>query len=205
MSLSRHLAELGTATIHEAAEAAQLIDLPLRPLSPDMRVAGLARTVRCTPGDNLALHRAIAVAAPGEVIVADYGGSIDSGPFGEIMALACRMRGVAGFVINGAVRDSAEIVEMGFPVFARGLNIRGTVKSDPGALDIVLEIGEARIAPGDYVIADNDAVIIVPADRAHDALEAGRARAEGEARMMDRLRAGETTLQILGLEGEIST
>ncbi|MBM1218702.1 RraA family protein [Ponticoccus sp. SC2-23] len=170
-----------------------------------MRVAGPACTVRCTPGDNLALHRAIAVAAPGEVIVADYGGSIDSGPFGEIMALACRMRGVAGFVINGAVRDSAEIVEMGFPVFARGLNIRGTVKSDPGALDIVLEIGEARIAPGDYVIADNDAVIIVPADRAHDALEAGRARAEGEARMMDRLRAGETTLQILGLEGEIST
>lgn len=202
MSLARELAKLGTATIHEAAEAAQLIDSPLRPLSPDMRAAGPAKTVRCAPGDNLALHRAIAAADPGDIIFADYGGSTASGPFGEIMALACQMRGIAGLVIDGAVRDSAEIVAMGFPVFARGVNIRGTVKTDPGELDTVLSIGGAVVAPGDYVIADNDAVIVVPAVKARDALKAARLRAEGEARMMDRLRAGETTLRILGLEQE---
>lgn len=202
MNLARRLADLGTATIHEAAPGARLLDLPLRPLAPGMSVAGPARTVRCTPGDNLALHRAVAAAGPGEVIVADYGGSTESGPFGEIMALACHMRGIAGLIIDGAVRDSARIAAMGFPVFALGINIRGTIKSDPGALDITLRIGGSEIAPGDHVIADDDAVIVVPAAEIEAAAKAAEARASGEARMMERLRAGETTLEILGLERE---
>lgn len=201
MTLARRLGDLGTATICEAAPAAQLIDAPIRPLAPDMRVAGPARTVRCLPGDNLALHRAIAAAGQGEVLVVDYRASTESGPFGEIMALACQMRGIAGLVIDGAVRDSAQIVALGFPVFARGLNIRGTVKADPGELDVSLRLGGARITPGDVVVADADAVIVVPADTVEEAARAAEARAEAEARMMDRLRAGETTMQILGLEG----
>ncbi len=200
MNVAARLAALGTATVGEAASQARLLLAPLRPIGHGMRVAGPARTVRCRPGDNLALHHVIAAASPGDVIVADYGGSCDSGPFGEIMALACQLRGIAGLVIDGAVRDSAEIAAMGFPVFARGLDIRGTTKRDRGEIDIALEIGGVRITPGDMIVADADAVIVLPAAAARAALAAAEARAAGEARMMERLRAGETTLQILGLD-----
>lgn len=200
MSPAARLAALGTATLAEAWPAARLVEAPLRPVAPGMRLAGPALTVRCRPGDNLALHRAIAGARDGEVLVVDYGGSLGSGPFGEIMALACRMRGIAGMVIDGAVRDSAGIAELGFPVFARGLQIRGTSKRDGGEIGVPLTLGGAGIAPGDMVVADADAVIVIPAADTGPALAAAEARAEAEARIMERLRAGETTLTILGLD-----
>lgn len=199
MSLAARMAALGTATIGEAAPSARIVALPLRPLAPEMVAAGPALTVRCRPGDNLALHRAIAAAVPGDVLVVDYGGSTESGPFGEIMALACQLRGMAGLVTDGSVRDSARLIEMGFPVFARGLNIRGTTKLDHGEIGQPVTLGGVRIERGDLVVADADAVLVVPAADADAALSAGEARAAKEARMMERLRAGETSLQILGL------
>ena len=136
---------------------------------------------------------------PAIVLVVDYGGSTDSGPFGEIMALACQLRGIAGLVIDGSVRDSARLAELGFPVFARGLNIRGTAKRDRGEVGEPITLGGVRIDRGDLVVADEDAVIVLPAGDAEAALFAGEARATAEARVVERLRAGETTLQILGL------
>lgn len=201
MTLAARLAALGTATIGEVAPGARIVDPPLHPLSPGMVVAGPALTVRCRPGDNLALHHAIAAASPGDVLVVDYGGSVESGPFGEIMALACQLRGIAGMVINGSVRDSQQIVDLGFPLFCRGLNIRGTTKRDPGEVGASLSLGSAEVRRGDFVVADADAILIVPRDDAADAALAGEARVAKEAAMMDRLRAGETTLQILGLDG----
>ena len=205
MTVGARLAALGTATLGEAAPEWRLIHAPLRPLATGMRAAGPARTVRCRPGDNLALHRAIAAAEAGDVIVVDYGGSTDSGPFGGVMALACSLRGIAGLVIDGSVRDSAEIADMGFPVFARGLDIRGTTKDDPGEIDVPLVIGGARVCPRDMVVADGDAVLVLPAAIVDVALSAADARFAAEARMIDRLRAGETTLQILGLKGKDRT
>jgi 4-hydroxy-4-methyl-2-oxoglutarate aldolase len=193
------LGALGTATVAEALATARVLDPAPRPLAPGMRLAGPARTVRCRPGDNLALHRAIAAAQPGDVIVVDYGGSLGSGPFGEIMALACQMRGIAGLVTDGAVRDSEQIAALGFPVFARGLNIRGTVKSDPGEIDVPVTLCGATVDPGDMIVADADGVIVVPMAEVAAALSAAEARASREAQAMDRLRAGESTLQILGL------
>ena len=186
MTIAGRLAALGTATVAEAHPTTRILDPAPTPLVADMSMAGPARTVRCPPGDNLALHLAIAEAQPGEVIVVDYGGSLASGPFGEIMALACQLRGVAGLVTDGAVRDSRQIAVLGFPVFARGLNIRGTVKSDPGETNVPLTLCSAVVHPGDEV---------------DTALAAAEARALREDRMMERLRAGETTLRILGLEG----
>lgn len=205
MTSAERLAALGTATLGEVAPDARLLMLQLRPVGPRMRLAGPARTVRCLPGDNLALHLAIDRAEAGDVIVADYNGSIDSGPFGEIMALACQLRGIVGLVIDGAVRDSAQIFAMDFPVFARGLNIRGTSKLDRGEVDTILEIGGAKICPGDMIVADSDAVLVLPAASANQALVAGEMRVANEEKMMERLRAGETTLQILGLNQEDAT
>lgn len=195
------LLPLGTATLGEAWPAARLVAAPLRPLAVGMALAGTALPLRCRPGDNLALHLAIAAARPGDVLVVDYGGSLESGPFGEIMALACRMRGIAGLVIDGAVRDSAQIAALGFPVFARGLNIRGTTKADRGEIGVPVVLGGVTIAPGDVILADADAILALDAGDLPPALVAAQARAAREALMMARLRAGETTLSILGLDG----
>jgi 4-hydroxy-4-methyl-2-oxoglutarate aldolase len=196
------LLPLGTATVGEAWPPARLGAAPLRPLAPGMALAGPALTVRCLPGDNLALHLAIAAARPGDVLVVDYGGSLESGPFGEIMALACQMRGIAGMVIDGAVRDSAQIAALGFPVFARGLNIRGTVKKDPGVIGGTIHLGGTDIAAADVVLADADAILALNGSDLDAALAAARNRAGRETRVMDRLRQGETTLSILGLSEE---
>jgi 4-hydroxy-4-methyl-2-oxoglutarate aldolase len=196
------LLPLGTATVAEAWPAARLVAAPIRPLAPGMALSGPALPVRCRPGDNLALHLAIAAARPGDVLVVDYGGSLDSGPFGEIMALACQMRGIAGLVIDGAVRDSAQIAALGFAVFARGVNIRGTVKQDRGQIGGPVTLGGVTIAEGDVVLADADAIVVLAAGDLGPALAAARAGADREARMMERLRQGETTLSILGLSRE---
>lgn len=194
------LVALGTATLAEAWPAVRLLEAPLRPLASGMACAGPAAPVRCRPGDNLALHLAMARAAAGEVLVVDYGGSTASGPFGEIMALACLARGLAGLVIDGAVRDSARIAAAGFPVFARGINIRGTAKADRGACGVPVAIGGAMVAPGDWILADADAVVALSAADLPAALAAARARAAREEGMKRRIAAGETTLSILGLE-----
>ena len=199
------LLALGTATVGEAWPDSRLVAAPIRPLASGMTLAGPALTVRCRPGDNLALHLAIAEARPGDVLVVDYGGSLDSGPFGEIMALACQMRGIAGMVIDGAVRDSAQIAGLGFAVFARGLNIRGTVKQDPGVIGAPVTLGGVTVASGDMVLADADAILVLAADDLPPALTAAQARAVREARIMDRLRQGETTLSILGLSGKATS
>lgn len=194
------LLPMGTATLGEAWPGTRVLRAPLHPVAAGMELAGPALTVACTPGDNLALHLAIALAAPGDVLVVDYGASLDSGPFGEIMALACQLRGIAGMVIDGAVRDCARIGALGFPVFARGRNIRGTTKLDRGRIGVAVEIGGVSIAPGDIIVADADAVVTLPPDDLPSALAAAQARSDHEARIMERLRAGETTLSILGLD-----
>lgn len=107
MTIAKRLAALGTATLGEAAPDTRILDEHQRPITEGVHVAGPARTVRYAPGDNLALHLSIERAQAGEVIVVDYGGNTQTGPFGEIMALACQIRGIAGLVTNGAVRDSA--------------------------------------------------------------------------------------------------
>lgn len=193
------LLALGTATVGEAWPDARLLTAPLRPLASGMALAGPALTLRCRPGDNLALHRAIAAARHGDVLVVDYGGSLESGPFGEIMALACQLRGIAGMVIDGAVRDSAQIAALGFPVFARGVNIRGTVKHDPGEIGCPLDLGGVPIKTGDVILADADAILALPAADLDAAIAAAQARAARESIIMGRLRQGETTLSILGL------
>ena len=200
MNSAAELLALGTATLAEAWPAARLIDLPLRPIAPGMGCAGPALTVRCRPGDNLALHLALQAARPNQVLVVDYEGRTDSGPFGEIMALASQCRGLAGMVIDGAVRDSAQIAALGFPVFCRGLNIRGTVKVDRGQTGVPLILGGVTVTPGDIIVADADAVIALAPGDLQPALVAARSRAEKEEIMKRRIIAGETTLQILGLE-----
>lgn len=195
------LARLGTATIGDVAgPSVRIVDGAIRPIAPNgAAISGHAFTVGCAPGDNLALHLALLSVRPGDMLVVDYGGSVETGPFGEIMALAAQHRGVRGLIIDGAIRDSAEIAAMGFAVYCRGLAIPGTSKADRGRIGEGAIVGGISVRQGDVIVADRDAIVVVDPFDASDILDRGAERLAMEARMMDRIRQGETTCDILGL------
>jgi len=196
--LIHELAAFPTATLHEAMGKAGALPSGIKPISPEMKVWGTAVTVHTMPGDNMMLHRAIAQAGKGDVIIAYTSGFWEAGYWGEIMAVAAQARGIAGLVIDGCVRDADPIIALNFPVFARGLCIQGTTKFGSGRLNQPITIGQVTIQPGDIVVGDRDGVVIVAADRAAEAISNAQAREDKEDRVMARLRKGETTLEIYG-------
>lgn len=134
----------------------------LRPMHDGTPMLGFALTVRTRPGDNLLVHKAIDMAGPGDVIVVDAGGDLTNAIIGEIMARLAQKRGVAGIVIDGAIRDSDALVTMSLPVFAAGVTHRGPYKDGPGEINTGAVIGGQFIAPGDIVVGDADGVLAVP-------------------------------------------
>lgn len=138
----------------------------IQPLAPSMRFAGTAITVEVRPGDNLMIHAAMAIAKPGDVIVVDGKGDLSSALMGEIMSQQCVALGVAAVVIDGAVRDSEAIRELGFPMFAAGLNPNGPTKAIAGRLNHPISIGGVTVHPGDLVVGDADGVTVVERTKA---------------------------------------
>jgi 4-hydroxy-4-methyl-2-oxoglutarate aldolase len=196
--LIEQIAAFPTATLHEAMGKYGALPSGIKPISAEMRVCGTAVTVQTMPRDNMMLHRAIAAAGEGDVIVVHTADFWEAGYWGEIMAVASQARGIAGLVIDGCVRDADPITALGFPVFSRGLCIHGTTKFGKGTLNEPITIGQVTIQPGDIVVGDRDGVVIVPKGKTAEAIEKARAREEKEARVMERLRNGETTLEIYG-------
>jgi 4-hydroxy-4-methyl-2-oxoglutarate aldolase len=193
--------DLSSATLHEAAGRSGALPSAIKPLSGAFRIWGPALPVRCPPGDNLWIHRAVYAAQPGDVLVVEVGGGYEFGYWGEILTRAALARRLGGLVIDGGVRDLDRLVEAGLPVFARGVCIRGTVK-DPGGAGAVgapIVLGDVPIQRGDLVVGDADGVVVVAQALAAQAIEAGRERDEKEAGMMRQLAAGATTLDLLGL------
>jgi 4-hydroxy-4-methyl-2-oxoglutarate aldolase len=138
----------------------------IAPLEPTMSFAGPALTVEVRPGDNLMIHAAMAIAKPGDVIVVDGKGDLSSALMGEIMCQQCAAIGVVGVVIDGAVRDSVAIRELGLPMFAAGLNPNGPTKSVAGRLNHPISIGGVTVRPGDLIVGDADGVTVVERDKA---------------------------------------
>ncbi|PLC51359.1 methyltransferase [Pollutimonas subterranea] len=136
----------------------------LRPMHDGTPMAGPAVTVRCRPGDNLMVHKALDVASTGDVIVVDAGGDLTNAIIGEIMVAYAKKRGLAGIVIHGAIRDSAEIGRGSFPVFAAGVTHRGPYKDGPGEINSIICLGGMTIEPGDLIIGDADGLLCVPFD-----------------------------------------
>lgn len=184
----------------DADPRVEAMDAGIRPIADSMRVAGPAFTVSSPPGHNLAVHRAVAEAHPGDVLVISMGGDCRFGPFGEILALACQRRGIAGVVVDGTVRDGNDIEALGFPVFCRGLAPAGTRKDDPGRIGEPIRCGHVSVDPGDVIVGDRDGVVVVPRE-AMDDVQAALARiAAKEARIKDGIAAGKTTLELLDLD-----
>ncbi|MET3472289.1 4-hydroxy-4-methyl-2-oxoglutarate aldolase [Novosphingobium sp. 1529] len=199
--LVRRAAALPAATLHEAAGRIGALPPGLKPVAPAFRIAGSVVTVVCPNGDNLWIHRALCAAQPGDVLVVQTGDGADYGYWGEVMSTAARARHLGGLVIDGCVRDAPLLREIGFPVFARGLAIRGTVK-DLGAMGWVnapLLLGDVAIAPGDLIVGDEDGLVALPAQGLDAVLAAATAREAKEAAMCEALMAGALTLDLMGL------
>ncbi|CAB3865210.1 4-carboxy-4-hydroxy-2-oxoadipate aldolase/oxaloacetate decarboxylase [Achromobacter anxifer] len=193
------LRQLGAATIYEAQGAKGALDHGIKPIDPTVRLAGPALTVDCRPADNLMLHYAVQKARPGDVLVVDAKAYLEAGPWGDVLTLQAMQVGIAGLVINGCVRDANLIIELGFPVFCRGLSIKGTGKFQPGRINVPISIGDAVIHPGDYIVGDRDGVAVVPKDELEQTVARSLAREEKEAAQRKAIEQGVYTTELLGL------
>lgn len=169
-------------------------------LYPGARVSGPAKTVKIRPGENAAIHRAVHTANSGDILVVDGGGSTSFGPFGDILATCCQNQGIGGAIVDSTIRDIAEIRELQFPVFSLGANPAATGKSDPGEIDVEIVCGEVRVRPGDFIIGDDDGVVVVPREIAQQVADRAVAVAEQEELIKARLARGETTCEIFGID-----
>jgi 4-hydroxy-4-methyl-2-oxoglutarate aldolase len=193
------LAELGTATVHEAAARSPVVDVRLVQVVPGSRAAGPARTVRCAQDDNLMVHAAVAEARPGEVLVLTMPEPAPVALIGELLATQAKARGVAAVLVDAAVRDVEELRELGLPVWARHVRVRGAEKRVPGSIGVPVQVGGATIRQGDLVVLDADGAVIVEQERLDEVLAAARARAEREREKRARLEAGELSYDLDGL------
>lgn len=192
-------ADFDPATLYEAAGRTGMVDPSIRPAWHGAKVCGRAITVECPPCDNLMLHIAVANAKPGAIIVATVGGHLLAGAWGEILTEAARARGVAGLVIDGAVRDIDAIEALRFPVFSRGLAIGACTKEKPGTIDTPIQLGGVMVRSGDLVFGNADGLVIVEQDRIEEVYEAAVSRRTRESEIITKLRQGRTTLELLGL------
>jgi len=195
------LAALGSATLGESGGRAA--DRRLRPVWPGAAVAAPAYPVGCTPGDNLAVHVAVTKAPRGSVLVVDVGRVADRGYWGEVLTTAAEAAGLAGLVLDGGVRDVAALESHGFPVFSSTVALTGATKDKPGTVGAPVRVGGVRVAAGDWVVADVDGVTFVAGGVLADVLAAGRAREAKEAGFFEALRAGATTVELLGLDASL--
>ena len=193
------LAQLGSATVHEAAGRAPVVDIPLIQILPGSRVAGPARTVRCGQNDNLMVHAAVAEAEPGEVLVLTMPEPAPVALVGDLLATQARGRGVAAILVDAAVRDVEELRDVGLPIWARFVRVSGAGKTVPGTIGEPVEVGGATIRNGDVVVLDADGAVVFERGRVEEVLAAAHARAEREHEKRAKLEAGELSYDLDGL------
>src|SRR2546430_9473705 len=162
----------------------------LRPMHKGGKLAGPAYTVKTTPGDNLLVHKALDTAQKGDVIVVDAGGICENAIIGEMMMSRARQRGVAGIVIWGAIRDSAEIGAGTYPVYASGVTHRGPYKNGPGEINVPIMMGGTPVNPGDIIVGDADGLVAVPQEMAERVLASAKAILEKETAAIKQIQAG---------------
>jgi 4-hydroxy-4-methyl-2-oxoglutarate aldolase len=197
------LGEMGTATVHEAIGRRGFVGAHLRPIQQGVRLAGPAVTVSSHPGDNLMIHAAVEVCQAGDVLVVVNTAPSTHGMFGELLATSLLARGVRALVIDAGVRDTTELRELGFAVWAHHVSCQGTVKASPGSVNVPVVLGSVGVEPGDVVCADDDGVVVVPRAEAAWALEQSRARVAKEDATRARLASGELGVDIYGLRATL--
>jgi 4-hydroxy-4-methyl-2-oxoglutarate aldolase len=193
------LARLGVATVHEAAGRAAVVDVPLVQVVSGSRAAGPARTVRCAQDDNLMVHAALAEAEPGDVLVLTMPEPRPVALVGELIATQAKVVGVAALLVDAAVRDVEELRQLGLPIWARYVRVRGAEKRVPGVIGEPVEVAGARIRRGDVVVLDADGAVVVEHERIDDVLGAALAREERERAKRAQLESGAFSYDLDGL------
>ncbi|MET3506471.1 RraA family protein [Halalkalibacter oceani] len=174
-----------SASINESLTVNGALNHSIRPLWPETRLCGTAFTIQARPGDNLIIHKALQLIEPGDVLVITCDGFLEAGGmFGGVMSTFAQKRGCAGLVMDGSVRDSIHIKEIGFPVFSCGVSVRSSTKITGGKINHPINICDVTVHPGDLVFGDNDSVVIVPREQAAEVYERTHKREEYEQKVL---------------------
>lgn len=166
------------------------MDSGITPLSPDVPLAGSALTVNASPGDNLIIHKAITLAEPGDVLVIDGDGYVETAFIGDLMAETCKVQGIRGVVVDGAVRDKADIRSLEYPVYARGIHPEGPNKADPGSINVPVSCGGVSVNPGDLIVGDGDGIAVLPPDNLDSVLQDAEEKLAGEESTRQEIKDG---------------
>jgi regulator of RNase E activity RraA len=195
--LVKEAAQYQAAILADVAGRRGALNGRIQAVRPHMKVAGSAFTVEVRPGDNLMIHAAMSLAKPGDVIVVDGKGDLSAALMGTIMMTACKQLGIAGVVIDGAVRDTLEIEEMGFPVFAAGANPNGPTKNCAGRIGHPVSVGGVTVNPGDFILGDADGVVVVERGKIESLLPLAAKKVADEAARIEGIRNGDTAAKWL--------
>lgn len=197
------LARLGSATVYEAGGRRGYVDADLVQVIPGSRVAGPALTVRCGQDDNLMVHAAMDRVSPGEVLVLTMPEPRPVALVGELLATQARAQGAAAMLVDASVRDLDELVELGLPVWARWVRVRGATKEAVGSIGDPVQVGGTPIRSGDILVLDADGVAVVEAERIEEVVAASRERADNETRKRAKLQAGALSYDLDGLRARV--
>ena len=204
----QYLRHVATGTICDALArmqcSPQILDIQIRPIHPDFKITAPAFTVRTQGGSNAYIHEALHLAPPGVVMMIDVGGHLGSGHVGGLMSNMCVQKGIQGMIIDGSCRDLDEILDLKFPVFARGANPRTNQRVFEGEINQVITCGGVTIHPGDIVCADVTGILVLPQSIVVDVIEHVKAVEAFENDAMKRIKEGVPTVEIFGMKKNFS-